>query len=266
MATPRGHPEAVIRPKAGERVFDVERIAASGPLEEFIDYYWLVRWDAPEPFRQQVIPQPRVHVVAEEGRVFVHGVSREPFFRTLTGKGHVLGAAFHVGGFRPLIGGSVGRISGTVRPASDLFGFEDAAVAQRILQSDDTESGVEELERYLLLTEPVPDPMGERVTELVAEAEHRSDITRAEQLADEAGLSLRTLQRLFTDYVGVGPKWVIQRFRIFEVTAAAHSGEPVDWSHLANELGFSDQSHLIRVFTQVVGTPPDAYQRDPGTT
>jgi AraC-like DNA-binding protein len=113
--------------------------------------------------------------------------------------------------------------------------------------------------------DPEPDPTGREVTALVAEAERRTDIVRAEQLAAHAGLSLRSVQRLFTEYVGIGPKWVVQRFRILEAAAAAHSGKPTNWSDLAQELGFSDQAHLTRVFAQVVGTPPAAYQRDPGT-
>jgi len=59
---------------------------------------------------------------------------------------------------------------------------------------------------------------------------------------------------------------VVQRFRILDAAAAAHSGEPTNWSALAHELGFSDQARLIRVLRQVVGTPAAAYQRDPGTS
>ncbi len=60
------------------------------------------------------------------------------------------------------------------------------------------------------------------------------------------------------------PKWVIQRFRILDAAGVAHSGERIDWSALAYELGFSDQAHLTRVFTHVVGTPPATYQRTHG--
>lgn len=265
MATPRGRPEAIVRPKAGKQAFDVARIAPSAALAEFVDYFWLVRWRVPQPYRQQVVPQPRVHVAAEEGRLFVYGVTREPFFRTLTGAGHVLGAAFHAGGFHPLLGGSVGAISGTVRTAQDVLGLDDRPAATRILSPTEGAEMVEVLERYLLRTAPEPDPAAREVTALVAEAERRTDMVRAQQLAAHAGMSLRSLQRLFTEYVGMGPKWVIQRFRILEAAGVAHSGQPIDWSSLAYELGFSDQAHLTRVFTRVVGTPPAAYQRDPGT-
>ena len=254
-----------MRPEAGRRVFDVERIAPAASLAEFVDYHWLVRWRVEGEHRQQVVPQPRVHVAAEDGRLLVHGVSREPFFRTLTGAGHVLGTAFHAGGFRPLLKGSVAAVSGTVRPGQDVFGTDDRPAAVRILTATQSTEMVDALEKYLLDTAPEPDPTGREVTALVGEAERCTGIVRAEQLATHAGLSLRSLQRLFTGYVGVGPKWVIQRFRILEAAGAAHSGEPIDWAALANELGFSDQAHLTRVFAQVVGTPPVAYQRDPGT-
>jgi AraC-like DNA-binding protein len=263
---PRGHPEAIVRPKAGAQAFDVERIPAPPAVAEFVDYFWLVRWHVHEPYRQQVVPQPRVHVVAEDGRIMVHGVSREPFFRTLRGDGHALGAAFHAGGFRPLLRRSVGSVTGTVRPARDVLGLDDRTPATRILAERASAPMLRTLVGFLLATGPRPDPTAREATGLVAEAERRVDIVRAEQLARHAGVSLRSLQRLFTEYVGVGPKWVIQRFRILEAAAAAHADKATDWAALAAELGFSDQAHLTRAFTRVVGTPPATYARDPATS
>src|SRR5918996_4257086 len=130
---PPGHPEAIVRPNMAERRFTVERLAPRESLAELVDYHWLVRWDVPAPYRQQVVPQPRVHLAAEGGRLLVHGVSQRPFFRTLEGAGHVLGAAFHPGGFRPLLRGGVGRISGTVRPAGGLSGVDQQPGAAPVL-------------------------------------------------------------------------------------------------------------------------------------
>jgi AraC-like DNA-binding protein len=262
---PPGHPEAIVRPHMAEGRFTVERLPPGGSLAELVDYHWLVRWDVPAPYRQQVVPQPRVHVVAEDGRLLVHGVTQRPFFRTLEGSGHALGTAFHPGGFRPLLRASVGGISGSVRPAGALLGVDDLPVAARILGGHDAADMVAAMEEYLLAVDPAPDPTGLQVTELVAEAERNAAITRAEALAAAAGMSLRSLQRLFAEYVGVGPKWVIQRFRILDAVAAAHSGAVADWAALARELGFSDQAHLTRVFTHVVGTPPASYQREATT-
>ncbi|MGH3330612.1 MAG: AraC family transcriptional regulator [Nocardioidaceae bacterium] len=266
MTAPRGRPEAIVRPKAAAQVFSVERVPPRASLAEFVDYHWLVRWEAGEMYRQQVVPQPRVHIAAEEGRLLVHGISREPFFRTLRGSGHVLGAAFHPAGFRPFLRGSVGALAGTVRPAGEVLGADDRPVAAAVLGGHETEVVVAALEDYLESLRPEPDQVARQVTDLVGEAERRTDLVRAEMLAEHAGTSLRTLQRLFTEYVGIGPKWVIQRFRILDAAAAAHQGRPVDWAALAHDLGFSDQAHLTRAFTQVVGVPPATYQKDPGTS
>lgn len=254
-----------MRPRAGAEAFRVRRVAPRRELAEFVDYHWLVRWDVPGTHRQQVVPQPRVHVAAEGGRLLVHGISRRPFHRELTGRGLVLGTAFHPAGFRPLLRRSVGSIAETARPGWEVLGVDDEPAAQRILSDGPDDELVRAMEEYLLSLDPQPDGTAGQVQALVAEAERSREVRRAEQLAEVAGMSLRSLQRLFTEYVGIGPKWVIARFRILEVAAAAHAEGPVDWAALAQDLGFSDQAHLVRVFTQVVGTPPASYRRDPRT-
>jgi AraC-like DNA-binding protein len=264
VTTPRGRPEAILRPGAAAQAFDVERVPPREALAEYVDYHWLVRWEVPVPFRQQVVPQPRVHLAAESGRLLVHGLSREPFFRTLVGRGHVVGTAFHPAGFRAFLRTSLATIRDTVRPAGELLGADDRPAAETALGTHDTATAVAAVEDYLQALGPEPDPLARRLNGLVDLVATRADLIRAEQLAEEAGVSLRTLQRQFTEYLGIGPKWVIQRSRILDAAAAAHEGRPPDWAALALELGFSDQAHLTRVFTHVVGSPPATYRRDAG--
>jgi transcriptional regulator GlxA family with amidase domain len=68
----------------------------------------------------------------------------------------------------------------------------------------------------------------DRVAGLVERAEVDRSIMRARQLADIAGVSDRTLQRRFREYVGVSPKAVVQRHRLLDVAAAANAGDDVD--------------------------------------
>lgn len=39
-----------------------------------------------------------------------------------------------------------------------------------------------------------------------------------------------------------------------------HARDDLDWAGLADELGYADQSHLIRQFTALVGEPPARYK------
>lgn len=258
----RGYPSAIVRPQAATRAITVGRRPPSTALAAHVDYHWHVAWDLAvgDSHDQQVIPQPRIHIAAEHGRLLVHGVGRKPFFRHLAGRGHTLGSSFLPAKFRPFLGRRVSSIADEVHPASVVLGADDRPAARTILATDDPAEMVAAMETYLLGLDPAPDPQADEVRRLVALAESDRSIVRATQLAASAGTSLRTLERLFGDYVGIGPKWVIQRFRVLEVAARAHAG-PVDWAATAVELGFSDQAHLVRVFRDVVGCPPATYAR-----
>lgn len=118
------------------------------------------------------------------------------------------------------------------------------------------------LGRWLAALPREDDPLVGRLADLVERAEQDPALVRAGQLADLAGVSLRTLQRWFRSHVGIGPKWVVQRFRLLDAVAAAHGEDDVDWAGLAARLGYADQSHLVRAFTQLVGHPPAAYARE----
>lgn len=82
---------------------------------------------------------------------------------------------------------------------------------------------------------------------------------RVDQAAEALHVSVRTLQRLFAEYVGASPKWVLRRARLHEAAARADRGADVDWATLAGDLGYSDQAHLTRDFTASVGVSPARY-------
>jgi AraC-like DNA-binding protein len=72
---------------------------------------------------------------------------------------------------------------------------------------------------------------------------------------------VRGVQRLFAEYVGIGPKWVIRRYRLHEVTERMAAGGEIDWAALAADLGYADQGHFIRDFKNMFGEPPTWYAR-----
>jgi AraC-like DNA-binding protein len=92
-----------------------------------------------------------------------------------------------------------------------------------------------------------------------ATAKDRS-ILKVEDLAARYSQNTRTLQRLFARYVGVSPKWVIQRYRLHEAAQRLASGD-VKQTELALKLGYADQAHFVRDFKAVVGKSPGAYMK-----
>jgi AraC-like DNA-binding protein len=103
------------------------------------------------------------------------------------------------------------------------------------------------------------------VLAVVADMLSEHALSRVEDVAGRHGLSVRALQRLFRRFVGVGPKWVLQRYRLHDAVNAIDSdpGVMTDLAGLAASLGWSDQSHFTRDFTAAVGVSPHAYAARP---
>ena len=61
---------------------------------------------------------------------------------------------------------------------------------------------------------------------------------------------------MFNQYVGVGPKWVINRYRMHEALERMEQDDALEWTRLALELGYFDQAHFIRDFKALIGRSP----------
>jgi AraC-like DNA-binding protein len=215
-----------------------------------VERYWEARWDYAEPYRQKIVPYPNVHLSFGGGRANVNGVCSGYQFRVLEGRDHVFGVAFRPGCFRPFLGASVSTITDRVVPASEVFGLDLP-----------TTFDVPTVDAFLREHLPEDDPRVGQAAAAVELIAKDKAVSRVERLADELGLSVRGLQRLFAEYVGIGPKWVIRRYRLHEVTARLAAGEVIDWARLAADLGYADQGHFIRDFTSMFGESPTWYAR-----
>lgn len=225
-------------------------------LEPFVEYFWVVRWDVATPQVTQTIPQPRIHLTIEGDRILVYGIDRQQFTRHLSGKGVVLGTAFRPAGFRAFTDIAINTLQDQVVPASTLFRAPPGHPPSHAPSDEDLVQFAIDL---LTAQQPIVDPLAQWCEKLVQQADSDRSIVQVQQLAEIARTSERSLQRRFAEYVGISPKWVIQRSRIMNLVADCNARRAIDWASIANELGFSDQAHLIRTFRTIVGITPDAY-------
>jgi AraC-like DNA-binding protein len=221
------------------------RVPAAPALRPYVEHYWLIDWELDEPYEQHVLPHPSVNVVfmGAEGNVTaeVSGVGRKLFSIKLDGTGGVAGAQFRPGGYHPFHRGSVSELTGRRVPLD----IEVAAPSPQALDA------------YLLSLDPQPDPQADLAMSLADAIRQDRSVLRVDDFARASGMSVRAMQRLFSEYVGVSPKWVILRYRIQEAIEVA--GPETDWARLAADLGYSDQAHLVRDFTSTIGVSPAAY-------
>jgi AraC family transcriptional regulator len=98
-----------------------------------------------------------------------------------------------------------------------------------------------------------------RVTEYMR-AQLSSSVHLSE-LAEMTGLSQSQFGRAFKVSTGLPPHRWLLRERVAKAQELLREGK-MSLAEIALATGFTEQSHLSRIFRQVVGAPPGAWQRD----
>jgi AraC-like DNA-binding protein len=255
-------PRGVLKTTAAEPSrYQHARYHPSPELETFVEHYWSVRWDlrglAPE--RAETLPHPSVHMIFERpGGSRIAGVTRGKFSRMLHGLGGAIAVKFKPGGFRAFVDVPISMFTDRTVAVSRVFGAAGRSLDRRVAEATDDTTRIAVIEDFLRSCNPHPDSQAVHVAEIVYAVAGDRTIVKVDDLVERYGMNTRTLQRLFSKYAGVSPKWVIQRYRLHEA-AEQLAGPSVNQAELALSLGYSDQAHFVRDFKAIVGTSPAAY-------
>jgi AraC-like DNA-binding protein len=255
-----GRPRGVLRPPPAEGRLRHARKSPTADLEPWVQHFWSVSWDLRgcDPFLQETLPHPNVHIIFDRDGAHVAGVHTARFSTTLEGTSRVFGIKFRPGGFRPFLRSPVGALANRTVPARQVFG---AAAPQWGLAMQSLDAQIAAASDFLRDRLPAADSnvaLATRLVEQILNAEE-SEIRSVQELSRRSGISQRSLQRLFQEYVGASPKWVIRRYRLHELVERLKAGDVVDGAQAALDLGYFDQAHLINDFRSIVGYSPARY-------
>lgn len=230
--------------------------------------FWQVRWDLPRGavHRQLTLPHPGSHVAIEADAIEVYGPRRTYFEKQLRDRGRVLAVRLRPGALRGLLGTPEADFVDQTRLVRSVLGDEWHVALSVLVGIEDSDDDDAVATFETLLQERLPPVADERITKAeaaVAAIAADPAVASVEALARRVDTPPRSLQRLFSEWVGLSVKTVIRRYRLQEAAARAESGNDVDWAELAVTLGYYDQSHLIRDFRQTLGQPPERFARRP---
>ena len=264
----------IIDPWLMRQRVQLTRYPAGPALDGLVDRFWAVRWDLPPGtvHRQQVLTHPGANVSVghanaapgqcEPGPVEarLYGVARSLSTRVLAGRGWAVAALTWPGGLGAFISGSAAELTDRVVPLGQALGTDEVVLLRQVTAEPDEAARVALLAAAL---EKAVDPERREPALSVAEvarlAESDRTVRRLGDLCERSGLGQRTLQRMFLQYAGVSPTWVIRRYRLLEAAETVREGKPVSWAGIAAALGYADQAHLTRDFRAAIGQTPAAY-------
>ena len=263
---PPSKPRGVLRPTFSQGHFEHHRQLPYAPSGGVVEHYWHVRWDLRglPPQEQATLPHPNVHLVVEQGHARIYGVHHGRFVRQLQGQNQVFGIKFKAGGFYPFYGRPVAELLNQSMDVTECFGSAGVDFTRQVLAATDFGTMCTAAEIFLRQQLPAADPQVARTSKLLERIAQDTSLVSVDDVLTICGLNKRGLQRLFEKYVGVGPKWVIQRYRLHEAIAQMQAGTTSNWAALALELGYFDQAHFVRDFRQLVGMAPGEYHRSLG--
>jgi AraC-like DNA-binding protein len=253
----------ILRAQEMDRKFLLNRYAPSEELGYFIKHYWIVSWDltGQQPYPQHVIPNPCVNMVIGRGKSGIFAPAREKFTYGLEGKGCVFGIKFKPGGFYPFYRRPISHFKQQPLRISELFEVDDREVEASILSAENEAQMMERMEKLIRPKLPERDNQVREINRIIDWVSANKEITRVDDICSQFDIHIRKLQRLFEQYVGVSPKWVIQLYRLQNAAEMIDNGIAQDWLELCGNLGYYDQSHFIKDFKAVIGLTPDEYIR-----
>jgi AraC-like DNA-binding protein len=257
-------PKGLLDRRHSEAKFELRRYdPGNSTMAEIVSHYWVVAWDltGQPAYESESLPYPNVHMVFQRGSSGIFGVPRGKFVRRLTGKDRAFGISFRPGGFHALVQTPVHRFTNRRTLIVDVFGGAGQELEEAMLRTEDDLERIGVAEGFFHARAVRIEPAGEFACHVVDRIAGDRNMLKVEDVARAEGVSRRKLERVFREYVGVGPKWVVQRFRLFEAAESLARDPDASPADLAQQLGYTDQAHFSRDFKMMVGCSPGDYAR-----
>ena len=203
-----------------------------------------------------------------------------------------VGAMLRPGTAEVLFGATAEALAERHTPLDCVWGAQADCLHERLAEASTAEARLQLLERELLRRLPTVRGLHPAVAMALA---HFDGVTQVQTVVEHSGYSHRRFIAQFRRAVGLTPKTYlrIQRFQRTLEAAQGREGAPdgqdarmvrshgcegapdgqdarmvrshgcegaPDWSLIAADMGFADQSHLIRDFKAFAGVTPEQYR------
>jgi AraC-like DNA-binding protein len=253
-----------------------EEYGPSPALAPFVDRLWALEGAVETAGVDPILPDGHGEIIVHAGDPFVHIAAdgraerQEPTLISgqltraiqvaASGEVRVVGARFQPGGLHALLGLPQHELTDRVTPLTGVHTRLARIIAHDVCSRQDRHDLVAALDRALCAIAPGR-PERSPADAAAALALGRHGLVRVGDLAAQAGIGPRQLERLFRERVGVSPKLFLRIVRFQEVLGALRTGAaPAGWAEVAATHGYYDQAHFVHDFKAFTGTTPAAWQ------
>jgi len=172
-----------------------------------------------------------------------------------------VGVSFKPGGAFPFLGLPLSELQNQIVSLDAIWGTFAAELRERLYAAPTIQARFALLEKILLARLRGIPPGLEPVQYAVAEIARHHGTLSIRRLSDSMGMSQKHLIVQFKQMAGCTPKELGRLYRFGDILASIDLTQPVDWTRVAHQFFFHDQSHFIRDFREFSGHTPGDYLR-----
>ncbi|HEU4770349.1 MAG TPA: DUF6597 domain-containing transcriptional factor [Pyrinomonadaceae bacterium] len=245
------------------------------PLNEFIDYLWLIE-GGQSPRLEKILPCGASELVVnlKNNEINIHDPQQPERYRQLSGAvfsgaysqsficdalqhESIMGVHFKPGGAFPFLDTHASELADAHANVADLWGRSGVELRERLC------TAVTPQQRFRIMA----DVLNSRLARNTArDREMRFALemfamrnTSIREVSRELRVSHRRFIQMFSSHVGLAPKLFCRILRFQRARVLAEKLEAPNWAAVAVACGYFDQSHLIKDFKEFSGSTPGIY-------
>ena len=241
------------------------------PLSHFVECFWTLEGEnTSEPVQaERILPDGCIELILNFGdrfsqhsgvkrfdqpRHFLVGQMTGPILISPMGAVELIGVRFHPGGTLPFLRLPLYEMTDKLVELGNLAQHFERELLEVSVDLPTISNRVAAIES-LLLSYVLRFKHDSCCLRLAATIVDSAGLMSVDQLATDAGVSTRQLERRFLREVGITPKLLSRILRFQQVFRAVERSD-ASWAPVAVECGYYDQAHLIRDFNQFAQQTP----------
>ena len=245
-------------------------------LSNYIDHIWVNQFSLGKPdSKETIIPDGMVELVFNFGDPYERGIEGSDSLQSIHGshiigiksKAHfvkvnsgmnTIGVRFKPGGFSSFTNVASDLFRDNCIPASEVFGKKINDLELHLIKAKYYKDKVEIIEKFLLSELNVNNKKEEFINWIntIYTNPQNNNISL---LSKDKNVNYKQLERRFIQYLGITPKsfWKIVRFN--NALRLWSDSQQANYTELAYNAGYADQSHLIKEFKMFTSKCPGEY-------
>jgi len=255
--------------------FEVLRL--KNPLDKYIESIFHFKDLIPEHSIERVVPTGHIFIIFElDGfirntfdndtlqpnntftKVWISGMHKNYISISTHQKSEMLVIQFKPFGTYPFFHFPIQNLNEKIISAQEIFGDEILKLQEEILAKKTSKEKFAVVEKWLNNRfHQDRTPSSELLT--VIEKLQTESVANYRQIVENYSKTQKHLISQFKKYIGLTPKYYQRILRFNEILQQIHKSEKIEWSQIAYQCEYADQSHFIKEFKHFSGINPQKF-------